>query len=216
MVKQENDTLALTDRQRWDQRYRQGTYAARSWPSAYLKQLRDDGLLQPSGRALDVACGRGRNSLYLSAEGYDVDAVDVSAMAIAHAANTAISQQVRVNWQCRDVLEAQHPIRQNTYALIVMFRFVAPELLPSLLHALVPGGILVLEEHLQWSGPEQISGPSSQRFRVRPDELSTQLAAVGVGFDVLDEFAGLIAEPTDEGGQGKAAVSRMCIRRRST
>ena len=43
-----------------------------------------------------------------------------------------------------------------------------------------------------------------------------QLKAVGVAFDVLDEFAGLIAEPADDGGQGKAAVSRMCIRRGST
>ena len=79
-----------------------------------------------------------------------------------------------------------------------------------------PGGILIVEEHLQWAGPERISGPSSQRFRVTANELSTQLTAVGVAFDVLDEFAGLIAEPTDDGGQGKAAVSRMCIRRRST
>jgi SAM-dependent methyltransferase len=216
MVMQENNTRALTDRQRWDQRYREGTYAARPWPSAYLRQLCDDRLIQPVGRALDVACGRGRNSLFLSAAGYAVDAVDVSALAIAHAANAAISRQLQVNWQCRDLLAGQQPVPKNTYSLIVMFRFVAPDLLPILLHGLAPGGILVIEEHLQWAGPEQISGPSSQRFRVTADELSTQLGAVGVGFDVLNEFSGLIAEPTDEGEQGKAAVSRMCIRRRST
>ena len=47
---QEKHTKGVTDWQRWDQRYRNGTYAARSWPSAYLKRLRDDGLLH-SGRA---------------------------------------------------------------------------------------------------------------------------------------------------------------------
>lgn len=213
---QEKHTKGVTDRQRWDQRYRDGTYAARSWPSAYLKRLRDDGLLPPVGRALDVACGRGRNSLFLAAEGYDVDAVDVSSAAIAHAANTAVSRQARVNWQCRDVLAAPDPVPQNTYVLIVLFRFVAPELLSSLLHGLVAGGILVVEEHLQWTGSENISGPSSQRFRVAAGELSTQLAAVEVAYDVLEEFAGLVAEPTDDGEQGKAAVSRMCIRRRPT
>ena len=145
-----------------------------------------------------------------------MDAVDVSATAIAHAANAAIARRVRVNWQCRDLLAARDPVPVSTYALIVMFRFVAPKLLPSLLFGLTPGGVLIVEEHLQWAGPERISGPSSQRFRVTANELSTQLTAVGVAFDVLDEFAGLIAEPTDDGGQGKAAVSRMCIRRRST
>ena len=121
-----------------------------------------------------------------------------------------------MNWQCRDVLAAPDPVPQNTYVLIVLFRFVAPELLSSLLHGLVAGGILVVEEHLQWTGSENISGPSSQRFRVAVGELSTQLAAVGVAYDVLEEFAGLVAEPTDDGEQGKAAVSRMCIRRRPT
>ena len=216
MVLQDNNSRASTDRQRWDQRYREGTYAARRWPSAYLRQLSDDGLVKPGGRALDVACGRGRNSLFLSAAGYAVDAVDVSAMAIACAANAAISRQLKVNWQCRDLLAEQQSMPKDTYSLIIMFRFIAPNLIPILLHGLAPEGILVIEEHLQWAGPEQISGPSSHRFRVTADELSTQLAAVGVGFDVLNEFAGLIAEPTDEGGQGKAAVSRMCIRRRST
>ena len=145
-----------------------------------------------------------------------MDAVDVSATAIAYAANAATAQHARVNWQCRDVLAARDPVPQNSYALIIMFRFVAPGLVPSLLHGLTPGGILIVEEHLQWAGPEQISGPSNQRFRVTADELSMQLKAVGVAFDVLDEFAGLIAEPADDGGQGKAAVSRMCIRRGST
>ena len=110
METQETRSIAVTDRQRWDQRYRDGIYAARSWPSAYLRQLHDDGLIQPRGRALDVACGRGRNSLYLSAKGYDVDAVDVSATAIAYAANAAIARRARVNWQCRDVLAARDPV----------------------------------------------------------------------------------------------------------
>ena len=160
----EKSSIAVTDRQRWDQRYRDGMYAARLWPSAYLKQLHDDGLIQPRGRALDVACGRGRNSLYLSAKGYAVDAVDVSATAIAYAANAATAQHARVNWQCRDVLAARDPVPHNSYALIIMFRFVAPGLVPSLLHGLAPGGILIVEEHLQWAGRSKFRGHRTNVF----------------------------------------------------
>ena len=210
------DSIDLADRQRWDTRYRAGAYAQRHWPSAYLQQLQQDDVIPRSGRALDVACGRGRNSLFLASLGLRVDALDVSAVAIAQAANTAIGQQLRVNWQCSDVLELSHRLPQNTYALVIMLRFVAPQLLPKLLQALTPGGVLVLEEHLQWDGAERISGPSSNRFRVAAGDLSQQLQAVQVGFDVVDQFEGLIPEPADDGTSVSAAVARMCIRRSST
>ena len=210
------DSIDLADRQRWDTRYRAGAYAQRHWPSAYLQQLQQDDVIPRSGRALDVACGRGRNSLFLASLGLSVDALDVSAVAIAQAANTAIGQQLRVNWQCSDVLELSHRLPQNTYALVIMLRFVAPQLLPKLLQALTPGGVLVLEEHLQWDGAERISGPSSNRFRVAAGDLSRQLQAVQVGFDVVDQFEGLIPEPADDGTSVSAAVARMCIRRSST
>ena len=74
----------------------------------------------------------------------------------------------------------------------------------------------MLEEHLQWDGAERISGPSSNRFRVAAGDLSQQLQAVQVGFDVVDQFEGLIPEPADDGTSVSAAVARMCIRRSST
>ena len=77
--------MAQTDRQRWDARYRDGAYEQRVWPSAYLQQCVP--LIAPTQlgvRALDIACGRGRNSLYLAQQGFAVDAVDVSSVAIAH------------------------------------------------------------------------------------------------------------------------------------
>ena len=181
-----------------------------------MQQLQQDGVLPDSGRALDVACGRGRNSLFLASQGLRVDALDVSAVAIAQAANAAISQQLRVNWQCSDVLKFSYRQPQNAYALVIMFRFVAPQLLPRLLQALTPGGVLVLEEHLQWDGAEDISGPGSNRFRVAAGDLLRQLQAARVGFDVVDQFEGLAPEPAEDSMPVRAAVARMCIRRSST
>lgn len=205
-----------SDRQRWDLRYREGAYAQRHWPNAYLQQLHQDGVIPGDGRALDMACGRGRNSLFLASHGLAVDAVDVSPVAIAQGANTAIAGHMRVNWQCSDVLKLGCSLPLNTYALAVMIRFVAPTLLPQLLHALVPRGILVLEEHLQWDGAERVSGPGSNRFRVASGDLSRQLHESQVSFDVLHQYEGLISEPADDGTEINAAVARMCIRRSST
>lgn len=219
------DISTAADRQRWDQRYRDGAYAERLWPSAYLQHLVDEGITPAAGRALDVACGRGRNSLYLASQGFAVDAVDVAPVAIAQAANSAVAQGLRVRWQCRDMLAATNPVPAQAYALIVMFRFVAPILIPHLLEGLAPNGVLVVEEHLQWpqsdsasiAGP--LAGPSSDRFRVAPEELRDQLlgasTSAGIEYDVLDQYEGLIAEATEDHPDANAAVSRMCIRCRS-
>ena len=213
MNTRQSDSGDLADRQLWDTRYRAGAYAERHWPSVYLQQLQQDGVLPDSGRALDVACGRGRNSLFLASQGLRVDALDVSAVAIAQAANAALSQHLRVNWQCSDVLKFSHRQIQNVYALVIMFRFVAPQLLPRLLQALKPGGVLVIEEHLQWDGAEDISGPGSNRFRVAAGDLLGQLQAARVDFEVVDQFEGLVPEPAEDSMSVRAALARVCIRR---
>ena len=216
MGEQHTQSDEESDRERWDQRYRLGAYAQRHWSSAYLQQLLNDRRFPTSGRALDLACGRGRNSLFLAKNGYQVDAIDVSSVAIARAATASLNQNLRINWQCRDLLSSQQPLSVNIYALAVMFRFVAPSLLVDALGSLQPGGVLVVEEHLQWSGSEILSGPGSNRFRVAPGELLRQLEASGINFEVVDQFEGLISETADDGAQTQAAVARVCIRRGST
>ncbi|HYQ65420.1 class I SAM-dependent methyltransferase [Actinophytocola sp.] len=51
-------------------------------PDESLASYLDRGLLRP-GRALDLGCGPGRNARYLAANGFAVDAVDLSPTAIA-------------------------------------------------------------------------------------------------------------------------------------
>jgi SAM-dependent methyltransferase len=206
----------ISDRQRWDPRYRDGAYSTRSWPTDYLKQLVDAGVIDGAGRALDVACGRGRNSVFLAAQGYHVDAVDVAPVAIAQAASLALNLGRRINWQCRDLTEVHASFEKRAYSLIVMVRFVAPELFRRLLEGLDADGLLVIEEHMQWPQIEALVGPASQRFRVAPGEILEQLGQTGVEFDVVDQFEGLIKETKDDGADGMAAISRLCIRRRTS
>ena len=67
------------DRQRWNERYREGAYQFREHPSAVLLDWQD---ALAGSTALDLACGRGRNTLYLATLGFDVHAIDVSDIAI--------------------------------------------------------------------------------------------------------------------------------------
>ena len=149
----------------------------------------------------------------MASQGLRVDALDVSAVAIAQAANAASSRHLRVNWQCSDVLKFSHRQPENVYALVIMFRFVAPQLLPRLLQALTPGGVLVIEEHLQWDGAEDISGPGSNRFRGAAGDLLRQVQATRVCFEVVDQFEGLAPEPAEDSMSVRAALARVCIRR---
>src|SRR3970282_2133468 len=64
-------SMSQAERLRWDERYRTGAYTDRKHPTALLAEWVSQ-LAQ--GRALDVACGAGRNSLYLAANGWGVDA----------------------------------------------------------------------------------------------------------------------------------------------
>ena len=74
--------MSNTDREKWNERYTSGAYAARTHPTQLLADWIDQ---LPRGRALDVACGAGRNALYLAEHGYAVDAVDISSVALDRA-----------------------------------------------------------------------------------------------------------------------------------
>ena len=178
--------MSTADRNKWDQRYREGAYATRDYPSEFLKQR-----LQhlKRGKALDLACGAGRNSIFLAQNGFFVDAVDVSSVGLERARERAETLGVSINWLNQDLLDGWK-LPSESYSLIIMFRFVALELLPVLPEILERGGSLIIEEHLQWKG-DDVSGPTNENFRVPAGEL----ARIMDGLKVLYEYEGLVTEP---------------------
>jgi SAM-dependent methyltransferase len=68
----------------WDERYRTTTMVWSAGPNQFVeKELRP----LPASRALDLGCGEGRNALWLAERGWDVTAVDFSAVAIEKGRN---------------------------------------------------------------------------------------------------------------------------------
>ena len=167
--------MSDADREHWNARYESGKYAARTHPSALLAAWIDR---LPRGRALDVACGLGRNAIHLAAHGYAVDAMDISDVALARARERAADAGVEVNWIEADL--EQPDIARGAYDVIVVARFLDRPLIPRLIDALRPGGHVVYDHH--YVTPVEVDGPKSHRFRARPNELLERFRILRVLF----------------------------------
>ena len=191
--------MSGADRERWDERYRLGAYVEREHPSAWLVSCLSRA---PSGRALDVACGAGRNALYLAERGYAVTGIDVSPVALARAAESAAARRVAVDWRERDLDDG--PGVAGPFDLIVLIRYVDLELVEVLCTMLAPGGCLVVEEHLATHRGD-VAGPRSPAFRVAPEALGKAARSL----NVVEAFEG---ETTDPDGRA-VVVARLLARR---
>ena len=189
--------MSEADRRKWDARYRDGAYASRPHPSAFLQEC--EALLPRRGRALDLACGAGRNALFLAQRGLLVDAVDMSAAALAAGRKRAGDLPIkRLEQDLDDGFEPTRP-----YDVIVNIRFVQLDLVQSLVPALQVGDMLLVEQHLRTNA--EVAGPRNPAFRVAP---GAPLALAG---SLVIERAeeGLFVEPDG----ARAALARLVARR---
>ncbi|WP_433798686.1 class I SAM-dependent methyltransferase [Actinomycetospora sp. CA-084318] len=144
-------------------------------------------LVPTTGRALDVACGRGTVAVWLAARSLAVDAVDAAPAGLALGRELADAEGVSVRWIEAD-LDDGLPVA-GSYDVVVQQRFRDPLLYPALAGLLAPGGLLVVTVL-------STVGDTGGRFRAAPGELR---AAFG-HLDVL----------VDEEGDGEAhLVARL-------
>ncbi len=151
----------------WDERFQQGDYPQDPNASPVLRAYSDQA---PSGRALDVATGTGRNATFLASSGYEVDAIDQSREGLRIARQNAADRGVasRVNFIQTDV--PSHEFPRDTYGIVTVSYYRAVDRFPDLKAALVDGGYLFVEHHLRSAEPTSV-GPSSDRYRFSANEL---------------------------------------------
>ena len=156
--------MTEADRDKWDRRYADGTYRSRTYPSPFLVERLAN---LPAGRALDIACGAGRNALCLAEAGYEVEAVDISGVAIERARAAARERGLEVDWRVADLDGFEPP--PGRYDLITVIRYTNPAMMGRLPEGLTEGGMLLVEHHLRTSA--SVDGPTSHAFRLAPNEL---------------------------------------------
>ncbi len=95
------------------------------------------------GRALDIAAGLGRNSIFLAERGFTVDAVDISDVAIEHIKSL---KNPKINPILADL--DYYNIPENEYELIININFLNRRLFPQIKEGLKEGGVLIFETFL--------------------------------------------------------------------
>jgi SAM-dependent methyltransferase len=155
-------------------------------PARWLVQ--HESLLPDRGRALDVACGRGRHAFWLAAKGFDTVAIDRNRDAVAFVNDEARRQVLPLRATTVD-LEAQNvSLESAAYDLVVVVHYLHRPLFPVLRAALRPGGMLVYETFT--SAQARRGRPTNPAFLLEPGELRELVSPLEVLAEREGEFEG--------------------------
>ncbi len=156
--------MALNDKLKWDKKYQTTpSLLEKREPSNKLINL----LTKVKGKkALDVASGAGRNSIYLATNGFEVEAIDISQIAL-----NELEKKGFDNITCKLVDLDEYEIPKNSYDFIIMTNFLDRNLIPKLKTALKKDGILFIETYMYDEINEK--PPSNPDFLLQKDELKS-------------------------------------------
>ena len=149
--------MAVEDKQKWNKKYQNNPISDKP-----VKLITDFAKLATGTKALDVACGMGRHSKYLASLGFDVDALDISSVAIETLQNIP-------NIHPKEVDFDTYILPKNRYDLIVCIFFLKRELFPQMIDALNKDGILIYETFVYHPDNQQV--PSQRSYLLEEGEL---------------------------------------------
>lgn len=148
----------------WNSRY-QGVNDIRPQAASILAE--NHHLLPEAGHALDLACGLGGNALLLAEKGLDVEAWDISDIAIQKLAQRAEEEGLRIHAQIKDL--EMEPVPESAFDVITVSYYLDRNLFEPLLKALRPGGLVFYQT---FSLPAvSCRGPSNPDYRLKKQEL---------------------------------------------
>ncbi len=158
--------MAREDQNHWDEKH--AFRHTESLPSPFLEECFASGSWDiETGRALDIAAGKGRNAVFLAERGFQVDAMDISAVALEEARKIAQAKKFEINFIEVDLDRADLP--EAAYELIVNFNFLERALIPKMKAALKPGGHVVFETYL--IDQKEIGHPRNPAYLLGHNEL---------------------------------------------
>jgi 2-polyprenyl-3-methyl-5-hydroxy-6-metoxy-1,4-benzoquinol methylase len=167
-------------REDWNRRYGEIESLWSLTPNRFLVAEAAD--LRP-GRALDLACGEGRNAIWLAEQGWQVTAVDYSDVAIEKARRRAADEDVKVDFHVRDLLAFKPEHRAYELVVVLYLQLPAAErrhVLAMAADAVAHGGTLLLVGHDQLNATEGVGGPSDPDVLYTPDDIVAELPGLEI------------------------------------
>ena len=201
----------MSKQESWNERYAASELVWGAEPNRFVAE--ELGGRQPAGRALDLACGEGRNAIWLARRGWRVTAVDYSDVAIERARSLAAAQEVEVEWVRADV--TAYEADPQAFELVLIAYLQVPEaarrtVLARAAAALAPAGELFMVGHARRNLAEGVGGPRNPEVLWEPDEISGELRAAGLCVVRCEE----VTRPVEaEGGPREAIDLRLDARR---
>ena len=164
----------------WNERYRGSELLWTATPNRFL--VAEASGLEP-GRALDLACGEGRNAVWLAERGWQVTGVDFSDVAIEKARGLAAARGVEGEWVVADL--AAYRADPRAFDLVLVFYFhVAAELrrrvLRAAAEAVADGGTFLLVGHDSDNLADGYGGPRDPRLLYTAADVVSDLDGAGL------------------------------------
>jgi SAM-dependent methyltransferase len=162
----------------WDERYSVEEYVYGTRPNGFLASVVDR---LPMGRVLCLAEGEGRNAVYLAEQGFEVTAVDSSAVGLEKARKLAGQHGVHIETVVADL--AHYEIVPESWDAIVAIFCHLPPPLRRAVHAqavagLRPGGAFVLEAYTPAQLKHGTGGPPVVELMMTLDGLRDELTGL--------------------------------------
>lgn len=168
-------------------------HSALAEPSRWVRRWAH--LVAPGGAVLDVASGAGRHARFFAQRGHPVTALDRDAAALATSRDVP-----GIDTRECDLEGAPWPLaEEQRFAAVVVTNYLHRPLMPRLIDALAPGGVLIYETFAQ--GNETVGKPSNPAFLLAPGEL---FAACAPALRVIAYQDGFLSQPRE------AFIQRIC------
>ncbi len=185
------------DRQEWDERYQTADLVWSAAPNRFL--VEEVGPLEP-GSALDLACGEGRNAIWLAEQGWRVTGVDFSAVAVDKARRLAAERGVAVDWQVGSVEEYQPP--PDGFDLVAVFYLQLPpaqraEALARAASCVGPGGAILVVAHDRANLADGYGGPQAEELLTDASDVAATFRRSGLVVERAERVTRAVE--TDEG-----------------